>query len=217
MTVGASGAIFGLLGAMVVVQWQSTGSIAGPATTLILVNLAITFAIPGISWGGHLGGLKLPASDGCAVVLFEELDALAGDCETRVVRALHQPLLQEIPDGEFEVLARAPGFTLVATMTLALGIGAVTVIYSVVRNVVLDPFPYTRSERLVNVVQCVPQERVENVTRMIPQYETVPTVVTRHVCVTVPYQTTVRVPVRVPAAPAPCAPGVVASAAPCHH
>ena len=57
MTVGASGAIFGLLGAMVVVQWQTTGSIAGPATTLILVNLAITFAVPNISWGGHLGGL----------------------------------------------------------------------------------------------------------------------------------------------------------------
>ncbi len=57
VTVGASGAIFGLLGAMVVVQWQTTGSIAGPATTLILVNLAITFAVPNISWGGHLGGL----------------------------------------------------------------------------------------------------------------------------------------------------------------
>ena len=57
VTVGASGAIFGLFGAMVVIQWQSTGSLAGPATTLILVNLAITFAIPGISWGGHVGGL----------------------------------------------------------------------------------------------------------------------------------------------------------------
>ena len=57
VTVGASGAIFGLLGAMVVIQWQTTGSIAGPATTLILVNLAITFAVPNISWGGHLGGL----------------------------------------------------------------------------------------------------------------------------------------------------------------
>jgi predicted permease len=49
-------------------------------------------------------------------------------------------------------LARTPGFTAVAVTTLALGISAVTVIYSVVRNVVLDPFPYTRSERLVNVV-----------------------------------------------------------------
>lgn len=49
-------------------------------------------------------------------------------------------------------LWRTPAFTLVSVLTLALGIGAVTVIYSVVRNVVLDPFPYSRSERLVNVV-----------------------------------------------------------------
>src|SRR4029079_6308011 len=49
-------------------------------------------------------------------------------------------------------LGRTPGFTVVAIITLALGIGAVTVIYSVLRNVVLDPFPYTRSERMVNLV-----------------------------------------------------------------
>jgi len=49
-------------------------------------------------------------------------------------------------------LARTPAFTVVAMMTLALGIGAVTVIYSVLRNVVLDPFPYTRSDRMVNLV-----------------------------------------------------------------
>lgn len=57
VTVGASGAIFGLLGAMLIVQWQATGSIAGPALTLIVINLAISFAVPGISYGGHLGGL----------------------------------------------------------------------------------------------------------------------------------------------------------------
>ena len=49
-------------------------------------------------------------------------------------------------------LRRAPGFTTVAILTLALGIGAATVIYSVVRNVVLDPFPYSRSDRMVNVL-----------------------------------------------------------------
>jgi predicted permease len=49
-------------------------------------------------------------------------------------------------------LARTRGFTAIAMITLALGIGAVTVIYSVLRNVVLDPFPYSRSERLVNVL-----------------------------------------------------------------
>ena len=49
-------------------------------------------------------------------------------------------------------LSRTRGFTIAATLTLALGISAVTVIYSVVRNVVLDPFPYSRSDRLVNVL-----------------------------------------------------------------
>jgi putative ABC transport system permease protein len=49
-------------------------------------------------------------------------------------------------------LGRTRGFTSVAMITLALGIGAVTVIYSVLRNVVLDPFPYSRSDRLVNVL-----------------------------------------------------------------
>jgi putative ABC transport system permease protein len=49
-------------------------------------------------------------------------------------------------------LGRAPGFTLVAVLTLALGIGAVTLIYSVLYNVLLDPLPYRDSDRLVNVM-----------------------------------------------------------------
>ena len=43
-------------------------------------------------------------------------------------------------------------FTTVAVATLALAIGAVTVMYSVIRNILLDPFPYTDSRRLVDVV-----------------------------------------------------------------
>ena len=57
VTVGASGAIFGLIGALLILEYLSTGSLMGQAMVLILVNLALTFAVPGISIGGHLGGL----------------------------------------------------------------------------------------------------------------------------------------------------------------
>ncbi|HET7354273.1 MAG TPA: rhomboid family intramembrane serine protease [Gaiellaceae bacterium] len=55
--VGASGAIFGILGAMLIIEWQVTGRLAGNAATWIGINLVISFAIPNISWGGHIGGL----------------------------------------------------------------------------------------------------------------------------------------------------------------
>ena len=55
--VGASGAIFGILGAMLILEWQITGRLAGNAMTWIVINLVISFAIPNISWGGHVGGL----------------------------------------------------------------------------------------------------------------------------------------------------------------
>ena len=57
VTVGASGAIFGLLGAGVILEWRATGSLAGNYLTLIIINLGISFAVPGISIGGHIGGL----------------------------------------------------------------------------------------------------------------------------------------------------------------
>jgi putative ABC transport system permease protein len=50
-------------------------------------------------------------------------------------------------------LVRTPGFFIVTVLTLALGIGAATAIFSVVNGVVLQPLPYPSSERIVQLFQ----------------------------------------------------------------
>jgi membrane associated rhomboid family serine protease len=56
LVVGASGAIFGLFGALFVVT-RRMGAESGGIVGLIGINLFLSFALPNISWQGHLGGL----------------------------------------------------------------------------------------------------------------------------------------------------------------
>src|SRR6266513_6416858 len=57
-------------------------------------------------------------------------------------------------------LRKTPGFAAVAVITLALGIGASTAIFSVIENVLMEPFPYPDAQRFMSV-QIHDAERTE--------------------------------------------------------
>ena len=59
-------------------------------------------------------------------------------------------LFQDAKYG-LRMLAKSPGFTLVAVLTLALGIGANTAIFSVINPILFEPLPYLQADRIMNV------------------------------------------------------------------
>ena len=86
----------------------------------------------------------------------EALMRLGGAEQARQVyreRATLPPLESFLQDFRFALrqMRRAPGFTITAVLTLALGIGANAVIYTLVDSILLRPLPYARQERLVRI------------------------------------------------------------------
>ncbi len=76
-----------------------------------------------------------------------------------------------IPDLRYAIrsLSRSPGFALAVVLTLGLGIGANTAIFSVVRGVLLKPLPHRDGDRLVYLRQSVSGPGGENVLFSVPE------------------------------------------------
>src|SRR5687767_15883865 len=76
-----------------------------------------------------------------------------------------------IPDLRFAIrsLSRARGFTIAVVLTLGLGIGANTAIFSVVRGVLLKPLPHRDGERLVYLRHSISGPGGENIVFSVPE------------------------------------------------
>src|SRR6185369_6274716 len=68
----------------------------------------------------------------------------------------------------FRVLIKSPGFTIVAVLALALGIGANTAIFSVINRVLLAPLPFPESERIMQLARKFPNGNGQSVS--IPKF-----------------------------------------------
>jgi len=79
--------------------------------------------------------------------------------DTRSVRLIHD-FVQDVRYGA-RMLRKGPGFAATAIVTLALGIGATTAVFSVLDRIFLRPLPYAEQDRLVSVGMTAPLDTNE--------------------------------------------------------
>jgi len=80
-----------------------------------------------------------------------------------------ESLLQDLRYA-FRQLANSPGFASIAILTVALGIGATTAIYSVVDATLLHPLPYPHPEQLVRIQDDLPGAGARDVGLSVPEW-----------------------------------------------
>ena len=90
-----------------------------------------------------------------ALLQFGGAEAVKEDCREQSSGFWLETFWSDVRYG-VRMMARAPGFTIVAILTLALGIGANTAIFSVVNGVLLNPLPFPQPEQLVSLSESKP-------------------------------------------------------------
>jgi putative ABC transport system permease protein len=114
-------------------------------------------------------GLTRAAAERQARLEFGSPERFKEECREAIAGNFVDTLIQDIRFS-LRMLRKSPGFTLVVVLTMALGIGATTAIFSVVDSTLLHPLPFPHPEQLVQIVDDLPGVGAKDVGMSVPEW-----------------------------------------------
>ena len=115
-------------------------------------------------------GCDRPAAERRARIEFGNHERFKEECREALAGNFLDVLLQDVRYAA-RMLRRSPGFTATVVLTIALGIGATTAIFSVVDATLLKPLPYPQSEQLVSLRNDLPAVAAQDVGLSQPELQ----------------------------------------------
>jgi predicted permease len=115
-------------------------------------------------------GLTPDQARRAAAVRFGSLDTVKEECRDASGTGLIEALVQDVRVGA-RSFARRPGYVLAVVLTLGLGIGANTAIFSLVRGVLLRPLTFRNGDRVVMLRQPVPSAGIQTLHFSVKELE----------------------------------------------
>src|SRR6266404_9456271 len=114
-------------------------------------------------------GLDRAEAERRARIEFGSTERFKEECREAIAGNFIDVLLQDLRFG-LRILRKSPGFAAVAILTIALGIGATTAIFSLVDATLLEPLPYPQPEQLVSIQDNFPGVGAQDVGFSEPEW-----------------------------------------------
>jgi len=114
-------------------------------------------------------GLRRAEAERRARIEFGSQENFKEECREALAGSFIDILFQDVRFSA-RMLRKSPGFTVIVVLTIALGIGATTAIFSVVDATLLHPLPYPHSDQLVQIVDDLPGVGAKEVGMSVPEW-----------------------------------------------